>query len=652
MLVCSAPSALADPAEPGSPGGDVLSAPTLSLTDLGSDDTVSFYGASSAAEVSIPVPMGLIPTAFNATVDLPFNVRSGTLSVMQDDRVIAKMGLPLADMAPLVIPLAGVRVVDNRVSLSMSLAAAADDGYCLDYQNPVHFINTSVTYAGSEAVPTTVADFLPSILDKATIAIPANPSSGEQDAAVQLAADLVAKYRSQKPQISVVALPDGSSTLDAPSAPMERQFVIKEGVEPSLTLNGDPGAVPQMVISGPASTLTKQAEFLTDPAVKLAAASRAVAEQMHPEPELPGDSTTLEGLGQPGLSAVGASPEVTIILDQTRFGHATESYRVHLLGSYTPVPNNIGARLTATANGKLIDRWAADNSGVIDHWVDVPDQLVDRHTALGVSVDTSGNFGNCGDFQPINLSISGSSVVLSNGAMPPIPTGLRSMPQALMPTVHVGIPPNNFADTVRAVQIVAGLQRLSVTALQTKVTSFDEALNGRESAILISPDGWNSSSIVLPVSTNDRSITVEGSSGDANDKDGNTKLTLEPGVRFGSLQSVFDSQRSLLIATSNGASDQLDDLLRWLDADPQRWGQLRGSAIVSFPGRDPVMVVDRTPIVGPPAPAVWDEISGGHYEYSSAWLAAGGVVVIALVGVGIIVFGARRSRGEDSSAKD
>lgn len=649
MLLCSAPTAMADPATPGS---DVLNAPTLSLTDLGSNDTVSFYGATSGADLSFPVPIGLVPATLNATVDLPFNTRSGLLTVMQDEKVIAKVGLPVVDMAPIVIPLAGVEVVDNRVSLNLTLTAAADDGYCLDYRNPVDLINTSVTYAGIEAVPATVADFMPSVLSKAVIAVPANPSQAEQDAAVQLAADLVAKYRSQDPQISLVALPAGATTLDVPSLPAERQFVIKEGPEASLALYGDPSVVPQMLISGPANALTKQAEFLTDPSLSLAASTRAVAEQMHSEPELPGDSATLDQLGQPGLSAVGASPEVTINLDQTRFGHATEAYRVHLLGSYTPVPNNVGARLTASVSGKVIDRWATDNSGVIDHWVDIPDQLVDRRIGLSVSVDTSGDFGHCNDYQPISLSIGGSSVVLSHGALPPIPTGIRSLPQALMPRVQVGIAPNNFADTVRAVQIVSGLQRLSITALQTKVTSFDDALKGRDSAILISPDGWNNSTIVLPVSTNDRSVTVEGPDGD-NDT---TKLTLEPGVRFGSLQTVFDTQRSLLVATSNGSADQLDELLRWLDADPKRWGQLRGSAVVSFPGRDPVMVVDRTPVVGPPAPPVWDEISGGHYTYSPAWLVGGGVVVIAVIGAAVIVVSARKSRqksdSEDSASQD
>ncbi|MCH9734649.1 MAG: hypothetical protein K0U78_08870, partial [Actinomycetia bacterium] len=106
MLVWSAPLVQAQPEEGPAPGADL----TLSLDELGADTSLGFYGETSSTSLSFPVPEGLIPISLNTTVDLPFNMRSGTLTVTQEDRLISKVGLPLTDLAPLVIPLEGVEI--------------------------------------------------------------------------------------------------------------------------------------------------------------------------------------------------------------------------------------------------------------------------------------------------------------------------------------------------------------------------------------------------------------------------------------------------------------------------------------------------------------------------------------------------------------
>ncbi len=641
LVVVVPPTAGANPA-----GGAVLTAPTLSLTDLGTSNTLTFYSQSSTANVVFPVPVGLIPTSLNVTVNFPFNLRSGTLAVMQGDRVISKLGLPLVDMAPLVIPLPGVAVIDDAVSLTLKLSSMADDRYCIDWNNPVEFINTTVTFAGTELAPTTIADFLPRVLRKVTIAVPANPTPAESDTAVQLAASLTSRYRSQAPQISVVPLPNGVTALDFPSFPMERQIIIKEGPDAGLSLTGGPG-VPQLLVSGPPGKLDDQARFLTDGSIKLAVTTKAVAGKMHVPAPLPGDSTTLRQLGQGNLTGVGVAPQVSIDLNQTKFGHSTQGYRLHLLGSFTPIPNELSAQVTASANGQVFDRWPAEKEGVIDRWVNVPDDLVDRYTSLAITVDTAGPTGACEDYRPISLAIDGSTVVVSTPSLPPIPAGFRSLPQALMPEVQVGIGQNSFADTMRAAHIVVGMQRLSGVPLATKVTTVEQAMGTRQSAIIISPDGWNDKSIALPVSADDRTITVQG----LNPNDEAETVTLDPGARFGSLQTVFDSQRTLVVATSTGAPGQLDDLLRWLDNDPRRWSQLRSNALVAFPGRAPVSVTGRTPVsvYGPGSPSDQTQASEGGYHRTKAWFVAGALVSAAALGALAIALSVRREAARKST---
>lgn len=641
MVLSVAPCAAADPA-----GGAVVDSPTLSFADLGASSTISFYGVANTAALDFPVPQGVTPVALNTTVDLPFPLRWGVLTVMQGDRLISKVGLPLTDMAPLVIPLPGVQVVDGSVSLNLSLSVLAEDRYCLDNRSPVELINGSVTFAGREAPPATVADFLPVIARKLTIGVPAKPSRAESDAAVQLATGLMNRYRAQSPEVLVVPLADGAAAIGAPSAPLERQFVIKEGGEAGVALEAS-GGVPQVVITGPADKLVNQVRFLTDGSIGVAVGRRAVAESLRSRSAFPGNSATLAQLNLQSLTGTGLSPQVTIGLDQTKFGHSVQAYRLHLMGSYTPSPTDFGSQLAVRVNGEVLDTWATEASGRIDRWVNVPDRLIQRYTGVVVSMGTAGYVGGCNEYHPATLTINGNTVVESTPALPPIPPGFGSLPQALMPITHFGIPADSFADTSRAVELASGLQRLSVMPLQTEVTSVQEALAGGDPAVIVSADGWTDKSITLPVSADGGLVTVEG----PEPGDQQTTVQLDPEVRFGSLQTVFDGKRSLLIATSNGAPPQLDDLLRWLHADADRWSQLRGNAIVAFPGRPPVSVLDRTPpSVG--GPEISEEEQGpkeGRRHSTKWWIA---VCVLAAAGGGALgVLSGRRRGSRNTSAE-
>lgn len=643
LVALTAPPAAADPG----PGSGVLDAPTLSLADLGSDANLSFYGETSSVTVSIPVPNGLTPSTLNATLNLPFDIRYGLLSVSQDDQVLSKVPLPLVDSAPVTIPLGGIRVVGDSVSLTLTLNVLADEGFCLDQLNPVQLVRASVGYTGTEVAPATVADFLPPIVRAFTIAVPAAPSTAESDTAVQLAAALAARYRGQAPRITLVPLADGMATPNEPASPMERQIVVRTGPDLGLSLIPTSG-IPALLVSGGPDTLANQSRLLTDPSLSMAVSAKAVAGDLHPATWTPGNSTTLADLGRPTLTSTGVAPQVGIALDQTRFGHPIQGVRVHLLGSYTPVPAAFGAQLTASVGGEVIDSWSPDTGGSIDRWVDVPDRLLTRYTNLVVAVNTSGNTGRCGEFQPITLRVGGNTVVETSPAPVPIP-GFGSLPQALMPRVQVGVKESSFVDTMRAAQIVVGLQRLSGTPLATTVTSLKQAMDGTDPAILISADGWADPAITLPVSASDRQLTLAGVQPGAPA----TTLTLDPGIQFGSLQTLFTGKRTVLVATSNGAPDALDGLLRWLGDDPQRWSQLSGSALVGVAGREPALVPGRTPsgIYGPTVVPVSQTVAERSESSPVLWVSAGVVVAVAAGAVALRWRSRRSTSQPDASDK-
>jgi hypothetical protein len=632
-IIAAAPALFVAPAgaAPGD-GGIVSTSPTLSLETLGGGESLSFAGQQGAVALTIPVPEGLTPTDLRATVQLPPNTQGATLTVVQDDETLSSVNVPLAERSGITLPLRGAEVVDNAVAVTLRSFLVLPTNLCVfDQTNQLTLLSPSVVFAGVEAIPTAVADFLPPVLQQLTIALPAAPTQAESDAAVALTSAVVAYYGEQTVDVVLEALSEGQPALSTPSAALERQIAIVERPESAVTLLGTVG-VPALLLSGPAPDLINQTRLLTSDMSKLAVSSKAVAGPLRVSPQLPPDSTTLRDLGEPGASATALTdPQVSIGLDQTRLGRPTGDIRVHLEGSYTPLPPNYGGQVVVSVGDQVLERWATDASGTIDKMVEVPNRLLQRFTDLNVAVDAAGDTGGCGETGPITLNISGDSPVQSSPATPPVPPGFQSVPQTLMPQVQVGMTVGSFADTVRAVSIVEGVQRLSAIPLGTSVVPLETAASSKSPAILIAADNWDDPAIDLPITrSGNNPINLAGIDGNGE----KTTLTLDPSVNFGSLQTVVDGNRTLLVATSTGAPGQLDSLLNWLGADDERWVRLNGNALVAVPDRDPVALS-----IDMDAPTTSSDDSEDRSLIR--WI-GGGVLVAIAIGVAVVVIRSRR----------
>ncbi len=198
IALWSTPCAAADP--PGA-GGGVVDSPTLSMSDLGQGGTISFevHRDVTSTSVSFPVPQGLAPVALNATLEIPVNLRFGNLTVTQDGRTISRQTLPDKDQTPMVIPLAGTQVFGDYANVTLTVTAVPLENYCWDPLTPIRLVNSSIAFTGREVAPTTVAAFLPPVLRRLTIGLPAKPSLPESDAAVQLVTALKNRYGGQRP---------------------------------------------------------------------------------------------------------------------------------------------------------------------------------------------------------------------------------------------------------------------------------------------------------------------------------------------------------------------------------------------------------------------------------------------------------------------
>lgn len=331
FLVINAPAA--SWGTPADPVTATDSTTTLTLADLGSSSTLEFWGLTNNVPLTLPVLHGLTPTALNATVELPINLRSGLITVTQGDRTIARVNLPTTDQAPIVIPLTGAELIDNFLSVTVRTYLVPLDGFCLYPESPLRLANGTVTYTGAELPPTTVAHFLPPVLRKLTIYLPQSPSTAESDTAIRLATSTASHYGKQAPEIVVVPLQEGQAAPPTPPAPLERQVVVKEGPDNGLSLQGATG-VPWLLVSGAlGQTDESNTAVLFSDLSELAFSSRAAVESLKPKVQLPADTATLRELGRPFINATSLQPRVSIGVDQTRFGRSIRGVRVHLLGS-------------------------------------------------------------------------------------------------------------------------------------------------------------------------------------------------------------------------------------------------------------------------------------------------------------------------------
>jgi hypothetical protein len=619
----------AAPPSAAAPGddGQVADRPTLSLPSLGSDPDISLYGLQGSQTLTIPVPSGLIPAALNANVQLPPNVQGGSVLVTQGGRTLSRVELLQADSTPISIPLTDARVVNNSLTFQLRSRLLPTEGECLFNEAiPLQLTDAAIDFSGSEAPPKVVADFLPPVLSRMTIFMPRSPSQAESDAAVRLATGVVAKYGRQSPDVDIAPLV--GDVPSPPSGPLERSVVIREGQAAAVSLQGG-GGVPALRISGSKDELADQAELVTSDLSQLALSSKAIAGQTKPDPQPPASQTAISDLGQPTMSAAAFEPQVFVRIDQTRLGGPVRGVKVHLKGSYTPLPDSVGGQVVASIGGQTIDRWAAESSGAIDRTVSIPDSMLQRTTNLRVAVDIAGNTGRCGEFQPVTLTIDGTTTIERGTADPPVPDGFQSLPQALMPKVKVGLGPDRFTDTGRAVSIMEGLQRLSGARLDPEVVPVKDAIDSTSPAVLIAATGWYDDKLKPPVGpAADGKLEVESVSGGAP-----ATLTLDPAPPFGSLQTVRAGNRTVIIATSDDSPGLLDSLLSWLDADATRWPSLHGDALLNAPGRDPVMVNAEA--------APDDSRAEQSTPHVAVWIIVGAVVVVAL-GAGALLLRRRR----------
>ncbi|GAC46949.1 hypothetical protein [Gordonia aichiensis] len=600
--------------------GDALAAqgdtpPPLGLRSIGAAPDITFAGQQAQVSMSIPVPQNLAPDKLRGITDVPPFVTGGTVDVLQGDRVISRTPINPAPNSPIELPLAGTRVTRNAADITLR-AYLTVSGICqFDPDNAFHIRDATLSFSGREAIPRNVAEFLPPILRKLTIFVPQKPTSAEASAAVGLATSVAGNYGTADFDIDVAPLAAGSLAPSGRPDSLERQIVISEAAPAGLAVqNRDDAAY--LVIGGAANELTTQARVLTSNLSSIAQSSSAVAGPLHTAPQLAPEVQTLADVGVTDqLVTSSAWPSITLGIDQTRLGRPSKDIRVQLIGSATPAANGSSPVVSVRLGQRVIATIKTDGSGAFDQWVDLPNDALSRYNGLVVTLERGDVREGCGNGTRGSLSVSAAGEIRSSPASPPLPAGLGSMPQALMPRTQLAWTTGDVPDVARAVSIMTTMQRLSAIPLGVDVVSMADAASSTQPAVLIAADGQGlPDGVALPVTQKSGTVTVRTSSGTS------SRVTLNPGVSFGSLQVTRSGDRSVMVATSTNDAADLDGLLRWF-SDTDNASNANGDAVLQISGREPITV---------------DATANGHDAASNThplgWL----VVVCVLLGAVIL----------------
>jgi hypothetical protein len=624
----------------------------LTLSAMGIGNTLSLSGTGGRTQMTVPVTPGTTPQTLFATALVPVGLGRGWLDVSSQGRSVARVDLPEGvTTVPFSAPLSGLAVADNALTVDISTVLVPVDGYCLATpdDSTVRIVDASVGFAGQPAIPADISEFLPPVLSQLTVYVPDQPDADQSSAAVALTTAVIDRYGAQP--LRVRLLPESQLSSAPVDGPFQRSVVVQPNTDGSAQLiyPTEP-APPTLFVSGSGSALDDQVRMITSSLSALAVSTAASAGASSPPPTLSSDSMTLDDLGVGTVTATGSgSVTATVPVDQTRLGRAAGSMSVHLLGSYTPLPDDLGGSIVVSVGEKTLAVLPVDNAGRIDQWVDIPGAVASRVTDLAVTLRTSTGQNGCGTGGSATVTVDGDSSVTSSASGTPSPSGFASLPQALMPRVDVALGQQNFADTARAVTLLGGLQRLSAVALAPRVVPMDDAVDGDSSAVVVAADDDVPDSITLPLRTDgDTTFTVGGqafrpASGLPAGSAPSASLTVDGAMPYGSLQVVREeSGTTMLVASSRNAPDQLDRTLGWLDADPSRWFALSGDVLFASGTGDPV-ALSSAELAGPADTAAPADSSQSSPPIVRTLVLVGvGLFVLALIAAGVIVL---RSRG-------
>jgi hypothetical protein len=543
------------------------------LTAAGFEPSVILNGQAVEQEFFIPVPTGMTVHELRAGLRVSPDVRSGFLEVSSQDRVLVSVD---AREQEIVVPLEGVPVIDHQLALTLTARLRSEDDVCLTaYAGArMELVDAVLVLNEDFEAPTAVGTFMPSLLSKLTLYLQPQPTQGEAQAALELAAQIAQRYRSQNPTIEILPLAADQALPEALANNFaERSIVIREGEGAAMQLQSvEGGSV--LVLTGTADSLSQNARLLTRSFASLASAETVQAVTVSNIAPQGGDRFTFQALEFNPLRTSGVG-QLTLAypLAQADFGGSLNSFSVHVAGTYTPLTSAESADLLVMIDDTLVEARALNDSGQFEVNVDIPDYLLRRDNTLMLRFEYTPPNGRCQiGANSFTAQIDpGSYVDVGRGQE--LPVSFARFPQTMLPEFSVALDEMTLTGLQNAARLVSAIQLTTRTPLHPVAVSWQDAASASRAALFVSSQPGTPGDLQLPLESDEGLRLL--------DADGEVLLELDAEVPFAALQAFRNNNQDALLLSGDAAlADQLVSSLAEIQTN---WYSLQGSIVLQTP---------------------------------------------------------------------
>lgn len=626
--------AYAEPVDvPPPPGQPSL---TLPGPELGMKSEI-YVAPENPEKLTVPIPAGLTAVRLRGTIKAPLNLDAGTLDISDDGgKLLASIDLPPGASSrpttPLDVDISAARR-GSPIGLTFALRPRFDpqmytNSYCWPRQQLV-LSDLSMLFTGAEAPATTVADFFPAVLQRATIYTPVDAETDEQQAVLTLVSTLARLYSNQPTVITVVTQPRGEAP--PPAGELTRAVLVEKGDKPGLQVE-NPGAPDAFLrVSGQGGDLSTQLSLLVNNLQSLAQVDTVRVDQAgQSDPGPRGDTLTFGELSMTGSTDVIRSANMSVGVGRASLGsERLDGVTVHLLADYAPVARDDAAAVVIRSGGVVVYRAALDNTGRLDATFDLDSKKIGQYITLDMALTYTPHEA-CGLLIPLTFEVNPQSTLSVHRGGPPL-DGFGSIPSEFSPKFMVamdGSAPNQLATAAR---LVVSIARFASTAVAPEVVDLNTAAGAKTGAVILANSAaLKETSLKPPI----------GGDGTAIDLELPTVLRASIKGGLGSIQAFADRphDRSVLLVTTTGPWTLVDPVFSYLEGVGGDFSKLTGDVLAAGVGGEPVNLAIRAP------QNASDTASASAPSGSRNLLIGAGVAVAAVVGLaGAVLWRRRRS---------
>ena len=333
-----------------------------------------------------------------------------------------------------------------------------------------------------------------------------------------------------------------------------------------------------LIIGGDNAGMARQIAGLRSTLISGVQSTNANVSNFAKLPRLISPLSTLGDLALTNLSAQGTgSFRIPFGIDQSALGGPVQAMTVNIDGATDLPPRDTSVRVDLTAGTRMVASVRPNGAGKWSIRKSLSSLDLGRFIDLAIEVSYDGVTGNClENATPLRASINTESSLRVTVGTTVTTYGFTRLPQAFLPVAEVAIDDQNVTRARQALQLVAGMQRLTRIPLYWSGISPEIALVTTESLVAAvgyaSPLAQQGLPVFLDAAGVLRSIV---------DPMATISAPTTPLLSVGS-PTVGPTAR-LILASGPLPSSSGDMLLAALGSDPAAWSRLAGDAAAVTP---------------------------------------------------------------------